>query len=228
MNDTATNTNTGAIPSYEHLLEVECSMFTNTKTRLTKEGCVRNQELGRMECKDCKTGLVVAGRKITPEKRKRGDNYKLFGFHLSKRSKLRNKGAKMPNNREDEMKSIGDPIDCLKGTYTEESGIGTEEPEVKVKMKWCTKCNELKPISAFGPNIHSKDGLRHRCRTCVSADMRERRKKNITSYLRLNISDWPDLKQKLERVAKLNVRTIENQAIFYISQGIERDLNRNP
>lgn len=46
-------------------------------------------------------------------------------------------------------------------------------------MKTCNKCKRDKPHSEFAKNKHSKkDGLRGRCRTCTSEDVRESRARN--------------------------------------------------
>lgn len=42
--------------------------------------------------------------------------------------------------------------------------------------KTCSRCNEFKPMSAFGPDGARPDGLSHRCRSCDNARKREARR----------------------------------------------------
>lgn len=43
-------------------------------------------------------------------------------------------------------------------------------------MKKCTKCGELKLLSAFGKHKKNKDGLRFRCKSCEATNTRIKRK----------------------------------------------------
>ena len=50
---------------------------------------------------------------------------------------------------------------------TEEKGVYKVEP-VKGKTKQCSKCGEVKPLTAFHKNKHMADGVKSACKACCA------------------------------------------------------------
>lgn len=48
-------------------------------------------------------------------------------------------------------------------------------------MKICNLCGKTKPLKEYGKSKHNKDKLRHYCRPCASAKMRNYRSSGTTN-----------------------------------------------
>lgn len=68
-------------------------------------------------------------------------------------------------------------------------------------MKKCCKCNQFKPLSDFGKNKPTKDGLNKRCKPCHKEASNKSYKRDIETHKkRMRLQGirmyWPDLSLK--------------------------------
>lgn len=64
----------------------------------------------------------------------------------------------------------------------------TTAPDVKVRIKKCSKCGKKQPITEFGKNSSSGDGHKSYCRECTNALHRKRHKTDIVARLKHHIA----------------------------------------
>jgi len=57
------------------------------------------------------------------------------------------------------------PIKYIKGHGAQKFG----SPRLPSGLKWCSKCRKPQPVSAFGKNKRTKDGLQPRCKKHINA-----------------------------------------------------------
>lgn len=58
-------------------------------------------------------------------------------------------------------------------------------------MKICKKCLISKPLSDFGENRRMKDGLKSKCKQCISEDNKRRYQKNREEVLD-RVKNWQE------------------------------------
>ena len=64
-------------------------------------------------------------------------------------------------------------------------------------MKTCTKCKEIKPTNEFHKNPQTKDGLKHNCKVCVAAYVKENK-----ALINQSKTKWRVLNRGLDRHSK--------------------------
>jgi len=104
------------------------------------------------------------------------------------------------------------------------NAVKPKENEVTEKTeKRCNTCQTIKPIKEFSPSNTSKDGFMHICRKCCR-DRQESglRRENDVTLLKLNFNEHPDLLAELARVATVEFRTVQAQAMFIIERALAR------
>jgi len=77
------------------------------------------------------------------------------------------------------------------------------------KTKQCSLCKEIKIISDFTPNKHSKDGLTSKCKKCIAKKQREGRATDPENKYRKQNRKWN--KKHKKQLAKYNkIHRLEN------------------
>ena len=89
-----------------------------------------------------------------------------------------------------------------------------------VKMKKCTKCEEIKEPTAFSSEKKNSDGLQYHCKTCVKAYQEENKeciKIYQEAYKKTEAGKASqrksDEKRRLEHPEKIKARNVLNHAI---------------
>ena len=88
--------------------------------------------------------------------------------------------------------------------------------------KKCSACGKVKPLGEFYKNKRRPDGLEARCKDCV----RQGRLGRKANCLTIDFTGYEELLERLERAAEEEVRTAQQQTIYYIKYGLS--LTRRP
>jgi hypothetical protein len=86
--------------------------------------------------------------------------------------------------------------------------------------KECNRCGEVKPLSEYHVNRHTRDGYQHACRPCMNAQSKACRLRKIEHYRRKN-REW-----NLRNADKVKVYRETHQAEYRAIQARWRDKNR--
>lgn len=79
-------------------------------------------------------------------------------------------------------------------------------------MKKCTKCNENKPLTAFGKHKRHKDGLRFRCKECEKVDTKNKRKESLEQdYLGTRLKERAS---NLKRVFGMSLKEYDEKLLL--------------
>ena len=77
------------------------------------------------------------------------------------------------------------------------------DPMTGHTMKWCTKCNQYKPIDDFPNNKSRKDGKAGECKACHNAWTLEYQRKRTMAKKQIKIQDTPVVNDLADRKARL-------------------------
>lgn len=96
--------------------------------------------------------------------------------------------------------------------------------------KTCKACGQNKDIEEFAVNVKSTDGRLHTCRECVSKNRRKgqrkaRSKKVDPLLITLDLTDYADIMEALKQAAYANVRTVSEQALFFVVDALEAPIH---
>lgn len=94
-----------------------------------------------------------------------------------------------------------------------------------VTEKECSRCGKTKPIDDFGKHKKSIDGHRRICNACRGVEEPQAEDPrmdeplpNRSHIMVLDFSDYPDILESIKGVAKNNIRTPEQQAIYMLKR----------
>jgi hypothetical protein len=97
----------------------------------------------------------------------------------------------------------------------------------EIKTKKCVGCNKIKPIDAFGKHMATKDGLRHRCRSCRRLESKDYRENNLDkikeSKSRRYRANLAKMKESKKEEYQRNIETYKQ----YNLKNKDRIKNRN-
>lgn len=126
---------------------------------------------------------------------------------------------------------------CEHGLLPEQCAICLSAEKDEEPKKTCRSCGFVKPLHEFYRNTNCKDGYEGICKSCKKKKKKAPPKKtkppspkiNLNHKLRLlilDVSPYPDLLEHLSENAFVNIRSLENQALFYIVRGLKEDGKR--
>ncbi len=104
----------------------------------------------------------------------------------------------------------------------------------KPKLKTCSKCKVVKPLSAFYKDSGSPDGKCYWCKDCTTQRQKELEEKKMTKQtgetsskqvsksenliLKIDFTHYQELYEKLMNQAKKDYRSPDMQVLYWIGQ----------
>ena len=89
------------------------------------------------------------------------------------------------------------------------------EEDVVQKVKKCSKCGRVVPVTEFYANKKSKDGLGSQCKKCIKVFVTTREVKHVS--LKIPLEMYSEIRELAER----DLRNTGNQIIFLIRKALE-------
>lgn len=177
----------------------DCKRF---KIRLSKQVCVDRQLVHR-ECFDCEQGKEMAQN----EARRINDRLKTKKLKPLSYGRRHNKKGRIETMEEKEQ------LLCLVDGGTGPAHLrGLCKPHYS---KWAK--GKLPGVEPLPSKTSGKKNAKQ------SKEHKPAQKPVDDSRLVLDIGLWPEIRESLEEVASINIRSIEHQAIAYIVQGLKNE-----
>lgn len=101
--------------------------------------------------------------------------------------------------------------------------------EVPAGHKRCKTCQQVKPFEAFGKEAKGKDGLKSRCRSCISYKNKEYAAGAGAEVKKINNQNYRDTNSEVlnekKRLARLKDKYGEKYQDYLAHEAIRKKLN---